>query len=412
VPLRRNWRFQALWVGGSLANVGVEAVEIAFPLLILAISGSPGLAGLFGFVQVSVMVLATLPAGALVDRWDRRHVLLVTEGVRALAILAVAAGVTFWHVGIGYLIAIAAVLGIATALGGPARMLITRAVVPPEQLTSALAQEEARGGAAALAGPPAGGVLFALSRAVPFLAAGLGFVVSFLCILVAAPNNKPERAAGAEAEAGPVPRRSPWKAFGTVFDGVRFLLAHRTLRSALALISVFYLVVTAAILAVVVELRGQHLSSGYIGLAVSGVACGMLAGSVLVKRLHSILPPGKLLIAASALATIAVGLLALSLGPVWVWAMLFLAALPVPSLRVLVDLLIFRQTPDESKGRAIAATMTIIGIGSPLGSLIAGVTMQFGTVAIAVLTVAALQAVITVAGLLDRQLRTSAWPGN
>lgn len=398
-------------MGGSLANVGVEAVDIAFPLLILSITGSPGLAGLFGFVQVGVTVLATLPAGALVDRWDRRHVLLATEGVRALAILAVAASVTFWHIGIGYLIAIAAVLGVATALGGPARMLITRAVVPVEQLTSALAQEEARGGAAALAGPPAGGVLFALSRAFPFLAAGLGFVVSFACILIAAPNNKPERAAeGGGGEGGPAPRRSPWKIFGTVFDGLKFLLGHRTLRSALLLISVFYLVVTAAILAVVVELRGQHLASGYIGLAVSGVACGMLAGSVLVKRLHAILPPGKLLIAASALATIAVGLLALSLGPVWVWAMLFLAALPVPSLRVLVDLLIFRQTPDESKGRAIAATMTIIGIGSPLGSLIAGVTMQLGTVAIAVLTVAALQAVITVAGLLDRKLRTSAWP--
>ena len=387
-----------------MANLGVEAVLIAFPLLILSITRSPGLAGLFGFVEVGTTVLLMLPAGALVDRWDRRHVLLATEGLRSLANGAVAAAVAFSHLAVGYLVGVAVVLGAATALGGPARMLITRAVVPVEQLTSALSQEEARGGAAALAGPPIGGALFAVSRAFPFLAAAVGFVVSFGCIFFAAPRDKAERPAGSGAKGG------PWSAFPTLFDGLRYLFGNRTLRAALVLISVFYLTVTAAILMVVVQLQRAHFSPGIIGLAVSGVAGGMLVGSAIVSRLHGKLAPGRLLLATSALVAIAVGMLALPFGPWWVWFMLFFAALPVPALRVLVDLLIFRQTPDHSRGRAIAATMTIIGIGSPLGSAAAGTIMQFATVTAAVLAVASLQAVVTLVGLFDRHLRTATWP--
>lgn len=403
VPLRRNWRFQALWCGGAMANLGVEAVQIAFPLLILSITRSPGLAGLFGFVEVATTVLLTLPAGVLVDRWDRRHILLATEGIRALAIGAIAAAVAFSYLAIGYLIGAAVVLGAATALGAPARMLITRAVVPAEQLTPALSQEEARAGAAALAGPPVGGALFALARGFPFAAAALGFVVSFGCVLVAAPGDRAERPPQSDTS-------RPWSAFLTLFDALRFLFGHRALRAALVLISTFYLTVTAAILIVVVQLQHGHFSSDVIGLAVSGAAGGMLVGSALVSRLHKKLTPGRLLLGSSALVSVAVGMLAVPVGPVWVWVMLFIAALPVPALRVLVDLLIFRQTPDHSRGRVIAATMTVIGIGAPLGSLAAGVIMQFTTVTAAVLAVACLQAVMTAVALFDRHLRTATWP--
>jgi len=404
VPLLRNWRFQALWFGGSLANLGVEATDIAFPLLILTITGAPGLAGLFGFVEVATSVLATLPAGALVDRWDRRRVLLATDGLRALTIGAVVAGVASGHMAVGFLLAAAVVLGAATALGAPARMLITRAVVPEEQLTAALSQEEARGGVAALAGPPVGGALFGVARAVPFLAAAVGFAVSFVCVFLAAPVRASRPSA---PDAG---QNTPASGFSSAFGGFRFLLGNPMLRGALALISTFLLSATAAMLAVIVELRHQHYSSATIGLAVTGAACGMLAGSVLVQHLHRRLRPGILVIGASAQVTIAVALLALPFGPWWVAGMLFVGALPLPALRVLVDVLIFRRTPDETRGRAIAATMTIVGIGAPIGSLIAGVTMQFATVTAAVLAVAGIQAAVTITGLLDRQVRNSRWP--
>lgn len=402
IPLRRNWRFQALWIGAAAANLGLEAVEVAYPLLILALTGSPALAGLFGFTQVGTIILIGLPAGVLVDRWDRRRVLIVAETVRTLAIGSIIVALLLDRPTMAHLLVVGVILGTATAFGATARMLLIRAVVPSEQLTEALSQDEIRGGVAALAGPPLGGWLFVVSRAFPFVAAALGFVISLVCTVIV-PVPRTERPAEAET-------RGAWAPLATVFSGLRDLLTDPLLRAALALISIFYFSITAAILMVVVSLRNQHTGANQIGIALSGTAVGMLVGAVLVPRLNRIMRPGTLLLAASALTTVSVGLLVLPLGPWWVFGLLTTAALGLPALKILVDILIFRQTPDHRRGRAISATITLIGIGSPLGSLFGGVALQFAGVTGAVLLVAGIQALITLIGLVNRTVTDARWP--
>lgn len=400
MPLRRNWRFQVLWIGAASANLGLETVEIAYPLLILALTGSPALAGLYGFTQVGTALLVGLLAGALIDRWDRRRVLLVSEAVRALTLAVIVVSLAIDWGGFGFLIGAAIVLGTGTAFGAPARMLLIRAVVPDHQLTAALSQDEARSGAAALAGPPLGGALYLASRTFPFLAAIAGFLISFVCALVV---RAPKAAEPAEPQSAVGPLTD-------VFSGVRELLGDRLLRPALALVSVFYFSVTAAILMVVVALRDQDHSSSAIGLALSGTAVGMLAGAALVPWLNRLLRPGTLLLTGSALTTVTVALLTLPLGPVWVFTMLTLAALGLPALKILVDIVIFRQTPEHRRGRAIAATMTLIGAGAPLGSLVGGLALQFFGVPGALSLIAGIQAVITLVGLMNRHVRSARWP--
>ncbi|MFD4371309.1 MFS transporter [Streptomyces sp. NPDC058486] len=404
-PLRRNRRFQILWIGAAAANLGLETVEVAYPLLIMHLTGSPALAGLFGFAQIGTALLVGLPAGAVVDRWDRRRILLISEAVRALTLTFIVVGLMAGWADFGLLILAAVVLGAGTAFGAPARMLLIRAVVPDHQLTAALSQDEARSGAAALAGPPLGGALYLVSRTFPFVAAIAGFVISFVCALVIrVPKTEPvTEPAGDE-------RKSALGPLTHAFSGVVELLGDRLLRSALLLISVFYFSVTAAILMVMVALQDQHHSAGTIGLALSGTAVGMLVGSALVPRLNRLLSPGALLLSASTLTTAAVALLALPLGPVWVFAMLTLAALGLPALKILVDIMIFRQTPDHRRGRAIAATITLIGAGSPLGSLAGGLALQFLGVTGAIVLIAGVQALITVAGLANRHVRSARWP--
>ncbi|MEU8759627.1 MFS transporter [Streptomyces sp. NPDC048659] len=418
-PLRRNRRFQILWIGAAAANLGLETVEVAYPLLIMSLTGSPALAGLFGFAQIGTALLVGLPAGVFVDRWDRRRVLLVSEAVRALTLAFIVLGLAAGWADFGLLMVAAVALGAGTAFGAPARMLLIRAVVPDHQLTAALSQDEARSGAAALAGPPLGGALYLVSRAFPFLAAIAGFVISFLCALaVKVPASpRPDESDGSEgseaSDRGDQAEKSGKSALApltTAFSGLVELLGDRLLRSALLLVCVFYFSVTAAILMVMVTLRQQDHSAGTIGLALSGTAVGMLLGSVLVPRLNRLLSPGGLLLAASTLTTLAVALLAFPLGPVWVFAMLTLAALGLPALKILVDIMIFRQTPDHRRGRAIAATITLIGAGSPLGSLVGGVTLQFLGVTGAIAVIAGVQALITAAGLANRNVRSARWP--
>jgi len=88
-PLRRNVAFQLLWTGTSAATLGVSVADIAYPLVILAVTRSPALAGLFAATQGLGMLLAGLPAGVLADRYDSRVIVIVTEAVRAAVTAAV-----------------------------------------------------------------------------------------------------------------------------------------------------------------------------------------------------------------------------------------------------------------------------------------------------------------------------------
>ena len=82
-PLRRNLRFQTLWIGMTASTVGVSVADVAYPLIILAMTGSPAWAGLFAAVQAVGMLAAGLPAGSLADRYDCRTIVIATEAARA-----------------------------------------------------------------------------------------------------------------------------------------------------------------------------------------------------------------------------------------------------------------------------------------------------------------------------------------
>lgn len=185
VPLRRNRTFQVLWIGGAASALGSSVTALTLPLLILAVTGSPALAGIASTCQLAAMVLVGLPAGVWVDRLDRRRIMVACEALRlatltVFAVVVLTDAVAFWHV-----VALAVVNGGASAFFGPAHATAVQAVVPEAQLRSAYAQNEARGHAGSMAGPPLGGFLFTLSRWVPFLVDAATYLVSLVCVLLA-----------------------------------------------------------------------------------------------------------------------------------------------------------------------------------------------------------------------------------
>src|ERR1022692_1764424 len=93
LPLRRNRQFQTLWAGSAAAALGLNVADVAYPLAILAVTGSPAETGLFAAVQAAGMIVAGLPAGHLVDRRSPRTVLIIAETGRVAVTAAVAAAV-------------------------------------------------------------------------------------------------------------------------------------------------------------------------------------------------------------------------------------------------------------------------------------------------------------------------------
>jgi MFS family permease len=90
-PLRRNRDFMLLGSGLVISTVGMRISTLVYPLVILAVTRSPLLAGIAGTAQTAPFLLLYLPAGALVDRWDRKRVMLTADGVRVVLLGCLAA---------------------------------------------------------------------------------------------------------------------------------------------------------------------------------------------------------------------------------------------------------------------------------------------------------------------------------
>ena len=73
-PLWKNRDYLLLWIGQTISVLGSQVSHLAFPLLVLALTGSPAQAGFVAAARSMPWLLFALPAGALVDRWERKLV--------------------------------------------------------------------------------------------------------------------------------------------------------------------------------------------------------------------------------------------------------------------------------------------------------------------------------------------------
>ena len=398
IPLRRNRRFQALWIGGAGSALSFNITTVATPVLILAMTGSAAKAGLYGFFDAAASLAAGIPAGTVLDRGDRRAVLICADLLRAALFGSVMVALALGHLTLVHLLAVAALTGAARPFAGGARMLATRAVVPPGQLTSALTREEVRTHSASIVGPSAAGLLYAASRTLPFVGVALGYLLSALCAF-AVPRER-SRPAERRADAG------------GALDGIKLLLRNPMLRTSLIAIALINLGGSAIELAVVVLIRAHGGSSSQVGFAFALTAVGGLAGAALVGPLHRLLRPGWLLISLCAVIGLLSMLLAVPLGSWWYGGVMAATMLGVPAAVVLLDLLIFRQVDDAVRGRTMSATMTFLSAGSSLGPLAAGLALQFLGAVTAVLAFSGVFLIAAIYAGSNYAVRSAQWPAS
>jgi len=406
-PLWRNLRFQALWIGSSSSTLGAAVADIAYPLLILMVTGSPAKAGLFAAVQIIGMLAAGLPAGSLADRYDPRSIALVAEAGCVVVTVAVVLALATGWLSLPLLLAAALLLGIGYATYGAARMLLLSSVVPGEQLAAALTQDQVRTNGAGIAGPALGGALYslrALAHAVPFVFTAAAFVIGLIMMAFL-----PKQAKADRPQAHDQPPAAAEE--GGMLAGIRVLWGQPMLRASVILIMIVNTLGAGLDLVIIVLLHHQSVPSAQIGIVLGVGGAGGIAGIGFVKILHR-LRPGVMLLTVCLGFIPVIALLAVPFGPWWVAGLVFIAMLGVPAVQVAVDILVIRQAPEAQRGRVVAALMTLIALGMPAGLLGCGLLLQYVPAQAAMLILAAALALGVAYSATRREMWHAQWPAS
>lgn len=391
IPLSRNRNYTLLWVGQAFSEVGFSTAMIAFPLVVLALTGSPAASGLVLGADAAAQLLAGLPAGALVDRWDRRKIMLWCEAVQATAVGSLALALWWESATIGHMVLVAVVMGVCRALFEPAEDASLPRLVPAEQLSSALALNSARSSVGQMAGTALGGVLFAVGRAVPFLVDFLTHLVSLVTIgFVRIPPRE----------------KTPPERFDLeILAGLKWVWAHRHVRvTALCAVSLnfffnaFYIVVI-----VLAEARG--VPAGEIGVMAAMLGVGGILGSLVAPTFHRVLSPYAAIVGVFWMVTL--------LTPVTVFVdngyvlgalfagMAFLA----PTANTTINTHQLLLTPDELRGRLMGVMGVFVGGAAAAGPALGGVLVEVVDGTAAVLWCAAGMAVVSLLVTVNPVLR-------
>jgi MFS family permease len=191
-PLSRNRDFNLLWSGQALSDMGTQMSTIAYPLLILAVTGSAAKAGIVGSATIAGTLLLLLPAGVAADRWPRKKILVITSIVQLVVGATVVPAVVTHHIYLLHLAIVGFLQGGALAFYTGASRGAVRRIVPPEQLPDAFARTQARDRAATMLGPPAGSALFSVAPYLPFAIDSASFGAISLAVSLLRKNLDPE----------------------------------------------------------------------------------------------------------------------------------------------------------------------------------------------------------------------------
>lgn len=368
-PGRLGPDFVRVWAAAAVSNAGDGVRLTALPLLAAAVTRNP--------VAVSGILLAghipwllfSLPAGAIVDRLDRRKLVSGVSAVRALVMALLCGAVIFGEAALPALYAVAFLQGIGEVFSDNAVFALVPRVVPHDRLEDANGRLESVVQVTnQFAGPAAGGFLFAHAAGLPFFVDALSFLA--MALLVRGVKLRPER-----AEAGAGDETAERKSIrADIAEGVRWLRARPALRnlSYIAALTNFALNGTFAIF-VLFALEELGLSATAFGVLLSIEALGALGGCLLAARIRKHV--GIPLAIAGALAVAGLANLAIaSTASVPVVALMMVAVAFAGGVwNVLTSSLRQAVTPDRLLGRVQSAHRLLSWGAIPFGTLLGGV---------------------------------------
>jgi MFS family permease len=368
--LWRNRDFLLLWSGQTVSVFGTNVSRLALPLLVLALTQSPAQAGLLTAVELLPYLLLSLPAGALVDRWNRKALMIWCDTARWLALGSVPLAFALGHLTVAQLYLVAAVTGMGEVFFSLAQLSALPQVVSTQHLPRAWALNETADACGRLFGPGLAGVIIGLGRTT---AAGavLAYLVDSVSYLASVISLRFIRVPFQAERFSDGSRRS---LRAEMLEGLRFLRRKRVLLL-LALVTMSGNFFQAPItLAVIVLARDRlHIDVQLLGLIFSAGGVGGVLGALLAPKAKEHLRFGQIIVGGIVLWTVAAVLLAAADSPLPLFAGIALIYLVWPFYSVAVVTYRLSLVPDELQGR-INSSFRVLTYGvEPLGAALGGV---------------------------------------
>lgn len=383
--------FRIYLIARTIAMIGNALTLVALPILAFQLTGSAALTALLTAVEAAPYLILGLPVGALVDRLDRRAVMVACGycGAGLMASIPVAAGLG--RLGFGQVLLVA--VGVATlfvfqdaAAFGALPLIVGRTRIAGA--TSLLVSASTVIG---LIGPAVGGLLVATTGAPLVLGLdGVAFAAAATLTLFVRWVDPP-------ADAGP--ERSAWRRLRhDMGEGLRYIWRQPAIRALTLLgigVSITGGAVTGLLVVIAVRQLGMAPDGGLIGLLYLATAVGTLLASSTLGRWQRRFGVGRLTLAALSVAGLAVIPLALArnAGPALAALMVFQFGMTT----AIVHGIVVRQviTPDRLQGRVNTTARLIAWGATPVGATLGGLAAEaFGTpVAVALSLVGVLASV-------------------
>ncbi|HEV2316106.1 MAG TPA: MFS transporter [Thermoplasmata archaeon] len=284
----RRPNFRRLWIGSVTSSLGAAVGTLVVTWLVYSTTGSALAVSLLGIVQFVPTLAFGLLAGALIDRLDRRRVLVGCDLARVGCFGALAVLVLLYGAIPGLLIGVMFAAATFTTVFRPATNATVPRILDREEVTEGNGLLQGGTTVAQFVGSPLGGVFLVTVGAVAGLAFNaLTFAISATMILLMVIPSSTARA----ATAGP---QEPSSLLGEVAAGLRYLRSQRPLLiiTLSAMAANFFLSIWGGFQVVYVAVQLRQGAAGF-GILVAATTAGFAVGAVLPSRLHAERAPGQ-----------------------------------------------------------------------------------------------------------------------
>jgi MFS family permease len=361
-PARLGRDYWRLWWANAISSTGDGAFVAALPLLAVTITRDPRLVSVVTAATYLPWLLLSLPAGAVVDRYDRATLMWRAQTVQAAVVTIIAILIVMHQADIEVLAAGGLLLGSAEVIFSNAAQAVLPALVPPELLPKANgSQQVSLTVGESFLGPPAGSLLFAAAAVLPFGLDAASFAGS-AALLARLPRT------------GHAPKDAKHPRIrAQIAEGLRWLARHRLLRVVAVLLGIYNFAnqMGQAVL-VLLATQTLHVSTRGYGLLLAASAVGSVVGGLvnpILTRRMGMLPSLVLPALVDAAAFVGIGL---APGPLVVAALLAAQGFSVAMWNVVTVSLRQRVVPGHLLGR-VNSVYRMLGWGlMPLGALAGG----------------------------------------